>query len=166
MALRDDGHRIPELSQYLEARAREFEPALHRLIRIGHATEANSLGRPGLREQLLPKERGRVLLDEDPALEIDARRQAEVLVIRPGIAIDAAVLAAAVRVEIDRHPDIGAVVVTQDALRGIPVDLRRSRRVLVVIVDALADESESLETPGWIPGRAAAVQDDGIGHGS
>src|SRR5678815_4407568 len=165
MALRNDGDRIPELRQHLEARARELQPALYGLIRIGHAAEANPLRRPRLREKLVSKENRRVFLDEDLALKIDPRRKAEVLVIRPGIAIDTAVLAAAVRVEIDRHPGIRAVVVAQDALRGIPIDLRRSRRPVVVIIDSLRHHGEPLEAARRISGCAPAAQDNGIGHG-
>src|SRR6188768_4325990 len=109
MALRDDGYRIPELRKNFQTPAREFQPALDRLIRIGHAAEADRLRSPGLREQFLPKEIRRVLFDEDACLKIEACRQSKVLVIRPGIAIDAAVLAAAIGVEIHGHTDVRAV---------------------------------------------------------
>ena len=170
MALRDDADRIPELDEHLEARARELQPPLDRLIRIGDATEADALRRPRLRQELLAQERRGVLLHENLALEVHARRQAEVLVIRPRVAVDAAVLAAAVRVEIHGHPDVRAVVVAQDAFRGVPKELRRSRRTIVIVIHALRHDGQPLEASGGIPRRAAAALDDrlldGLGHAS
>ena len=48
----------------------------------------------------------RLLLDQDPGLEVEPRREPEVLVAGPGVAVDAAVLAAAVGVEAEAEADV------------------------------------------------------------
>ena len=77
--------------------------------------------------------------------------------VRPRVTVDTAVLAPAVRIEIHGHPNIGAVVVAQDALRRVAVQLRRARRPIVIVIDALGDDGETLEATGRIARGAAAV---------
>ena len=73
-ALRDDPHGVAERGKHGQAPARELEPALDRLIRIGHPTHREHLGRPRAARQLSPQEFRRARLDEDPRLEIEPGR--------------------------------------------------------------------------------------------
>src|SRR5262245_56695634 len=70
-------------------------------------------------------------------------------------------LAAAVGIQVHRHADVRAVVVAQDAFRGIAIDLRRHRRPLVSVIDSLGDERQPLEAAGRIAGSAAAYHHAG-----
>ena len=50
---------------------------------------------------------GGVLFDQDPALEIQPRREAEIFVVRAGKAVDATVTASPVRVDARIETDVG-----------------------------------------------------------
>ncbi len=112
--LGDDADRVAELGQHLEAAPRQLQRPLDRLVAVGDAAEGHHLRLPRRRRQRRPEQLRRVLLDEDPRLEVEAGREAEELVRRPRIAVDAAVLAAAVRVEAGREGDVRAVVGRDD----------------------------------------------------
>ena len=108
---------------------------------------------------------GALVLHEDLALEVHAGRQAEILVIRPRVAVDAAVLAAAIRIDGSRpsaRPDCRCSVrMLFDVSRNSSVS-RGGRSSPSSI--RLADDREPLEAAGGIPGRAAAAFGDEIGH--
>ena len=70
---------------------------------------------------------GGVDLGDDPRLEVEARREVEVAVRRPGEAVDAAVLAAAVGVDREVEGEVGRVVAGEDRLDPL-LDHRRLRR--------------------------------------
>src|SRR5919112_699159 len=71
---------------------------------------------------------GGVLFNQDPALKIQPRREAEVFVVRAGEAVDAAMAASPVRVDARVEADVGAVVAGDDRTRGVTqVDRLRSR---------------------------------------
>ena len=61
-------------------------------------------------------------------LEIEPGGKAEILVGRPGIAIDAAVLAAAIRIEARLESDIGTIVASDDRFRDVAKILRLPAR--------------------------------------
>src|SRR5205823_2948979 len=105
----------------------------------------------------------RVLFDEYLRLEIEPRRQAEVFVERPGEAIGAAVLAAAVRVDAVRKSDVGTVVAGDDRARRVAIEAGRRRRRLLgraVRVGVVVDRDETIRR---VRSGAAAV-DGGLGH--
>ena len=60
------------------------------------------------------QQRRRIVLDEHLRLEIEPGAEAEILVRRPGIAIRAAVRAAAIGIEAVAERDVGAVVFRDD----------------------------------------------------
>jgi len=70
------------------------------------------------------QELGRVLLDHDLALEIQAGREAEVLVGGPGVTIDTTMLAAAIWIDAGLETNVRAVVVGDNALAVIAQELR------------------------------------------
>ena len=77
----------------------------------------------------------RVLLDHDFALEIEPGGKAEIFVRRPGVAINAAVLAAAIRIEAGAETDVRAVVAGDDGLAVVLEKLRaRSLRTATILV--------------------------------
>ena len=121
-ALGDDRHRMAEIAQHFEDRARDAEPALGRLIGVGVAAERDRPAGVALLAQLGREQRRRLRLVEDAGLEIEAGRQAEIGVARPRIAIDAAVLAAAIRVDRAVEADIGRVVAGDDRARRIDAE--------------------------------------------
>ena len=122
--LGDDADRLAALGRDFEAAARELELALGRLVAIGDAGEGDRLrppARPG--EPLAQQLRGAVL-HQHLGLEIEAGAEAQVFVIRPGVAVAAAVGAAAVRIDAVAEADVRAVVLGDDRLRLVGADTR------------------------------------------
>ena len=60
-------------------------------------------------------------------LEVEPRRQVQIAVRGPGVAIDAAMLAAAIRVDRQVEPDVGRVVARQDRSNRLLDDVRLGR---------------------------------------
>jgi len=112
------------VGQHFEAAAREAQLPLHGLPRVGDARDADHLWPPARPEQLRAQELGQLVLHGDLGLEVEPRREAEVLVRGPRVAVDAAVLAAAVRVDADVEADVGTVVVGERRARGVAQELR------------------------------------------
>ena len=86
------------------------------------------------------QQRGGVFFDQDPALEIQPRREAEIFVVRAGEAVDAAMTASPVRVDARVEADVGAVVAGNDRTGSVAqVDRLRTRllgvRPLVLRLD-------------------------------
>ena len=102
-----------------------LELPLGRLIGIGVAAERDRPAGIALLAQLGREQRRRLRLVEDAALEIEAGRQAEIGVARPRVAIDAAVLAAAIGVDRAVEADIGRIVAGDDRARRIDLKPRR-----------------------------------------
>ena len=69
--------------------------------------------------ELGAQQRGGVGLVEDPGLEVDAGREIDVGMARPRVAVDAAVLAAAVGIDRLLEGDVGRVVAGDDAAREL-----------------------------------------------
>ena len=91
--------------------------------------------------QEVAQQLGRAVLDEDFGLEVEPGREAQVLVRRPGVAVAAAVGAAAVGVDAVAEADVGAVVLGDDRLRLVGQILGRRPaelgQVLVIVGDVL-----------------------------
>src|SRR5579864_275231 len=104
-----------ELLQHLEDASGYPKLALDRLVGIGVGAERNDVAAVTGFGQLGAQQLGPVLLDEDAALEIESRREAEIGVGRPRIAIDAAVLAATIGIDRTIEADIGRIVPRNDA---------------------------------------------------
>ena len=97
--LGDDRHRMPALRQHLEDAARDLEPALERLVGIGVGAERDRLAAVAGARELALEQRRRVVLGEQLGLEVEPGREPEIGVARPRVAVDAAVLAAAIGVD-------------------------------------------------------------------
>ena len=138
--LRRDADRVFELPQHLQQRARELQLPFRGLVRFRIGAEGDHRSRRIGSAQFLPKQFGRVGFGEDLGLEVQARRQPEIGVARPGIAVDAAVLATAVRIDrlverqvrravgrYDRPRDFDPDLCGRGAGRLVRVDFDRSR---------------------------------------
>ena len=161
-ALRDDAHGIAELGEHVQAPAGELKPPLDRLIRIGHTTHREQPGLPRPARQLGPQQLRGARLDEDARLEIEPGRQAEVLVRGPRVAVDAAVLAAAVGIHaaVERH--VGTRVRRDDRPGGVVEIERRHavcRRGIVGVAGlvGLGVDVQDFEASRRIQRRAARV---------
>ena len=139
---------------------REFQPPLDRLIAVGHAAHRDDLRLPLGRGEFLAQQLGRVFLDHDARLEIQAGGEAEILVRGPRVAVDAAVLAAAIRIDAELEADVRAVVAVENRAAMVAEELRRRQRVFLRIPIHVALEMNLLEAVGRIAGRAAGG--DGI----
>jgi len=104
--LGQDRERVSVLGQHLDQAAGELVAALGRLVGIGVGAHRDRLAAPSRVVQLAGQPLDRVHLDHDPALEVLARVQPQVLMRRPREAIAAGVPAAAVGVDgvAERHP--------------------------------------------------------------
>ena len=85
--LGDDRHRVAELRQHREAPPGQLQLPLDGLVAVGDAAHGDHLRRPARRGQLCAQQLRRVLLDHDPGLEVETRREAEVLVGGTGEAV-------------------------------------------------------------------------------
>ena len=90
---------VGPLGEHLEHLPRDSPLALDRLIGVGVRAERDRAAVVAGRGELLAQQRRRVVLGEDPRLEVESAGVAEVLVERPREAVGAAVLTAAVGVE-------------------------------------------------------------------
>ena len=94
-ALCDNRHRMIELGKNRKDAPHDPPVFLDRLIGIGIGADRNGLRNIPFRRKLRPQDFGGIWAGDQPRLEIEARRKAEVGVARAGKAIDAAMLAAA-----------------------------------------------------------------------
>ena len=114
-------------------RAGDPEPPFGRLVRVGIAAERDRTAFISFLAQFRRKQRRRARLVKDAGLEIETGRQAKIRMARTGIAVDAAVLAAAIRVDRAVKPDIRRVVAGDDRARRIDGELGFEPRRLVVL---------------------------------
>src|SRR5712692_1762951 len=122
-----------EFRQDFENASRNPVLALDRLVAVGIGAERNGarpVARPG---ELLAQQLRRVGLGEELGLEVESRRELEVGMARAGVAVDAAVLAAAVRVDRLLEADVGRVVARDDRARALLGD-RGLERALVLLL--------------------------------
>ena len=158
VVLRDDRHRVAELGQDLQTAPRDPELSLDRLVRVGDAGEHDDLGFPARAQERLSQQFRRTVLDQYPALEVQSGGETEVLVRGTGVAVDAAVLAAAVGVQAVLEADVGRVVAREDRLRVVPEQLGRRR--LAAFGKALARfevDVEPFEAVAGVDGGASAA---------
>ena len=101
------------------------------------------------------------MLDEELRFEVQPRRKAEVLVGWACVAVNAAVFAPAVGIDRGVEPEVGAVVIRDDRLGGVPIQHGREdvglRRFVV--------NFEWLEPADGVPDCTPTLADDGEGHG-
>jgi hypothetical protein len=125
--LGDQRKRMAAFVQHLDHRARDAELALDRLVGIGGGADVEHLRLVARCGQRFAQFLGRVHLGNDLGLEVEPRRHVEVAVGRPREAVDAAVLAAAVRVDRDVEVNVGRIVARQNRLDTLFDDLRGGR---------------------------------------
>src|SRR5215204_71437 len=119
VVLRDDGDRVPELREYLETAARDPEPPLDGLVGVGDAAHGEHLRLPARRRKLFSQQFGGAFFDQDLALEVQARREAEVLVGGTSVAVGASMIASAIGIDARVEADVRAVVASHDRARVI-----------------------------------------------
>ncbi len=171
-ALGRDRQRMVALGEHLDHGARDLPLALDRLVRVGVGAERDRLAAvAGLRE-LGAQQRGGVGLREELRLEVEPRREVEIRVRRPRVAVDAAVLAALVRIDRLRERDVRRIVAADDRARRLDPHDRLQRRRLVVAVRRRRPARPSRRRPARaaraeavcrIEGRAAALGRRGRG---
>ncbi len=125
---RHDRNRVVESLQHLQHRARQLQRALHRLIRVGVRAERQGPRDVARLAQLAFQQLADLGLEDELGFEVEAGRVAEIGVRRAGVAIDAAMLAAPVRVHRAVEADVGALVPADDRPRGIAGERGRQRR--------------------------------------
>ncbi len=161
--LGDHRHGIAQLSQDRQAGAGELERALDGLVAVGHPAGGDDPRPPGRLRQLGAQEPRRIGFDQDARLEVHSSRPAEEFVARSRIAIDAAVLAAAVGVEAGVEAEVGTVVVREDGARAVGEEARggpgRGRTVIIAraVRIVVAGEPQRLEAVADIAGGAASM---------
>ena len=120
--------RMVALGEYLEEAARDAVFALDRLVAVGIRAECDRAGPVVARGEFFPQQLDRVDLGVEARLEIQARRELEVRMARPRIAIDAAVLAAAIGIDRLGERDVRGIVARNDGARVFLGDLGLARR--------------------------------------
>jgi hypothetical protein len=121
-ALGDQRKRVAGLLQHLDDCAGQAQLALHRLVAVGGRAQVQPVRPVAGCRQFAPQHLGQVALGDDLGLEVQPRRQVQVAVRGPRVAVAAAMFAAAVRVDGEVEVDVGRVV----AGDGGPSRLRRS----------------------------------------
>ena len=114
---------MPGTAQDFQHLARDAQFAFRRLVGIGIDADRDRLGTIRAFRQCLLQQLRCVDLGVNPAFEIEAGRQAEIAVGRPREAIDATVLATAIRIERDVEWNVGRCVAGQDRLCAFEYDL-------------------------------------------
>ncbi len=128
--------RMRALGHHLDDRAGDQKLALDRLVRIGRRADVDRRRHVGARAEGSAQALGGIDLGDDSGLEVDSRRHPEVAVRRPREAVDAAVLAAAVRIDREVEAEVGRVVLREDRLdalldhRGLGAEALRARLLL------------------------------------
>ncbi len=119
---------MPALAQHFEDRACHLPLPLDGLVRIRVRAERDRVaGVPRLRELPAQEQRG-IRLGEELRLEIEARGEIEIGVGRARVAVDAAMLAALVRVDRLRERNVGRGVAADDRPRRLDRDRGLERR--------------------------------------
>ena len=163
VVLGDDRHWMSALEKHLQAGTRDPQPPLHRLIGIGDAAQSERLRLPGASGQRLLQQFGGVGLHHDPALEVEPRGEAEVLVRRSRVAVAASVLAATVGVQADREAQVRARVAGDDAPGPVGEEAGPGSRPILTAELRFRLRMQPLETVGRIAGGSTAS--NGQSHG-
>ncbi len=125
---RDDAYRMAEAVQHLQHRARQPQRAVDGLVWVGVGPQRHRPCDVAGFAQLALEQRGDVGLEHDLRLEIEAGRIAEIGVAGPGVAVDAAMLAAAIGIDRAVEADVRAAVPTDGGLAVVPGQCRWQRR--------------------------------------
>ena len=112
--LGNDCNRIAKLCEHFETTARDPQFLLDRLIRIGHAAHHQHLRLPAWRLEFRTQQLRRVGFHHDLVFEIEPGGKTEILMRRPRITINAAVLTTSIRIQTRLEANIGAVVARDD----------------------------------------------------
>ena len=118
--------RMVRARQHLQHAAGDAVLPLDGLIGVGVGAERDHRRAVFRRRQLLLQQRRGVLLDEQLALEVEPRRQAEIGVGRARVAIGAAVFAAAIGIDRAVERDVGRLVAGDDRARPLERHLGRA----------------------------------------
>ena len=111
MVFRDNHDRIAKIEKDFQAAAGQLFFLLNRLVTIRVAAERDDLRFPFMIRQFFAQYLRCIFFDHDLGFKIQSGREAEVLMCRPGVAVNAAMLAASIRIDASIKADIGAVVV-------------------------------------------------------
>lgn len=155
MILRDDGHRISKLDENFETGARQPQVFLDGLVGIRDSAHGDDLRTPLSRTQLIPKQLGRLFLDQDATLEIQARGKSKILMGRAGITVHATVLTAAIGVNTRTKTDIRTVIVSNDFSGNITQQYGLWCRLTIQRV--IRNEVDPLESILWVMSNATAT---------
>ena len=150
--------RMVGLVQHLKHPPRHLPRRLDRLVRVGVGTQRNRLNLVARLRQFGAQQVGRLGLGEQPRFEIEPRRQVVIGVARPREAIDAAVLAPAIRVDRPGERHVGRLVATDDRPRLLDRHRRPQRRRRAVDLAARVEPVAIRLGRGQIEPRALAVQ--------
>src|SRR5207249_7334841 len=94
-----------------------------------------------------------------------SRGEAQILVGRPGVAVNAAVLATAIRVHARLESDIGTVIASNDGLRAITVKNGFPRtRILVDFIMRILFKTQRLEPVRRVNRSASGMEFAGMGR--
>jgi hypothetical protein len=173
---------VPAFGQHFDDGTGDAQLPLDRLVGVGGRADVQHQRSIVATRQRLAQLLGGVDLRDDLGLEVEPRRQVEVAVRRPCEAVDAAVFAAAVRVDRDVEMHVRRVVAGQNRLDALLDDLRGGRQVFFLhrLVERAPAVVEGFVRPLRIavldgPRRAAALdrvrqravwdQRDGAGAG-
>src|SRR5688572_8518105 len=97
--LRNDRYRVVTLGEHFEYRAGHRKSTLDRLVRVGIGAQVDWAAYVGAPVQLLAQMCRSIFLVEKARFEVEAGRKVQVLMARTGIAINAARLTSAVRID-------------------------------------------------------------------
>jgi hypothetical protein len=149
---------VAVLREDLEDPTGQPETFLDGLVGVGVGSEDEDPAAIALARELATQEVGCVRLREDPALEVEPRRESEVRVRLARETVDAAVLAALVRIDRLFEGNVGRVVGGDQASGGLGGDDRlEGRRLDVEATPAVVEGNDlaDLEPPRRVTDRAA-----------
>ena len=115
--LGNDSDRVAKPREHFQASSGNPQPPFDRLIRIGYAAHGDHLGIPFSRGELVVQQLRRVHFYHNSRFKIRARRKPKVFVRRTRVTINAAVFAAAIRIEARLKANVGTVVARDNGLR-------------------------------------------------
>ncbi len=155
--LGDDAHGMAVALEHFEDATHDLALALDRLIGIGVGADGDGPRHIAGGGELAFQQLRRVGLCEQPGLEIDARREPEIGVGRPGKAIDAAVLAPPIGIDGAIERDVRRIIAGDDLAGAVDGHRCLERRQLLEVLPAVVegDACERLVTAGGIRLRAA-----------
>ncbi|MPN18973.1 hypothetical protein SDC9_166339 [bioreactor metagenome] len=131
---------MPRIAHHLDHAARELEFALHGLVAVGGRADVDDGWTMRGARQLAAQHLGNIALGDDAGFKIQPRREIQIAVRGPRIAVHAAVLAAAIGVDRLCEIDVWRVIARQRAAGVFQHHLGgdRGRRVALARFLALA----------------------------